>query len=87
MERDSEKSRPNWEAAQKLIHDVLIEKRPFTDLMNFALHAAREHRGMVAAEAHLESNRLILGKLIYGDEKELKKYVEKSMPQMMIEKK
>jgi hypothetical protein len=87
MERDSIKSRAGWDKAWDIINDVLNEKRPFTELVEFAAKAANIHKGMVAAESHMETNRLILGKLIYSDAKELKKYMEKSMPQMMIEKK
>jgi hypothetical protein len=87
MIRDSEKSRRNWDEANKMIFDVITEKRPYTDLAKFALQAGNLHAKIVASEANMETNRLVMGKMIYTDPAELKKYVEKSMPQMMIEKK
>lgn len=87
MTRDSEKSRKNWEKANDMIFDVISEKRPFTDLAKFALQAGNLHAKIIASEANMETNRLVMAKMIYTDPAELKKYVEKSMPQMMIEKK
>lgn len=87
MIRDSEKSRKNWEKANEIIFDVICEKRPFTELSKFALQAGNLHAKIMATEANLETNRLTMAKMVYGDVGELKKYVEKSMPQMMVEKK
>ena len=86
MIRDSENSRKNWEQANEMIFDVITEKKPFTDLAKFALQAGNLHAKIVASEANMETNRLVMGKMIYTNPAELKKYVEKSMPQM-IEKK
>ena len=86
MIRDSEQSRKNWEQANEMIFDVITEKKPFTDLAKFALQAGNLHAKIVASEANMETNRLVMGKMIYTNPAELKKYVEKSMPQM-IEKK
>mgnify|MGYP001563722978 FL=1 len=86
MIRDSEKSRKNWEQANEMIFDVISEKKPFTDLAKFALQAGNLHAKIMATEANMETNRLIMASKIYDDPAELKKYVEKSMPQM-IEKK
>ncbi len=87
MIRDSERSRKNWEKANDMIFEVINEKRPYTDLAKFALQAGNLHAKIMATEANMETNRLVMGKMIYDDPLELKKYVEKSMPQMMIEKK
>ncbi len=87
MNRDSEKSRKNWEKANDMIFDVITEKRPYTDLAKFALQAGNLHAKIMATEANMETNRLIMGSKIYGDPAEMRKYVEKSMPHMMIEKK
>ena len=87
MKRDSEASRKNWEKANEMIFDVLTEKRPFTDLAKFALQASNVHAKIAAAESHMETNRLMMGKMIYENPAELKKYIEKSMPQMIEEKK
>ncbi len=87
MIRDSEKSRKNWELGNEIIGKYLRGEIEGTDKVKVAQSALTQHARMVASEANMETNRLILGKLIYQDEKELKKYVEKSMPQMMIEKK
>ena len=87
MERDSMKSRKNWETAQELIGDYLTGKREGGDKIEVAIRVAGIHKGMVAAESHMETNRLILGKTIYSKPDELKKYMAASMPQMMIEKK
>jgi len=87
MERDSMKSRKNWELGNDLIGDYLTGKREGGDKVNVAIQACKIHNAAVSAESHMETNRLILGQLIYQDEKELKEYIKKSMPQMMIEKK
>ncbi len=87
MIRDSEKSRKNWERANEVIFDVINEKRPFTELAKFALQAGGLHAKIMATEANMEANRVNMATKIYSDPIELKKYVEKSMPQMMIEKK
>ncbi len=87
MIRDSEKSRKNWEKANEMIFDVITEKRQYTDLAKFALQAGNLHAKIVASEANMETNRLVMGKMVYSDPEELKKYVKASMPQMMIEKK
>jgi len=88
MIRDSEKSRKNWEMGNNIVGEYLEGKRDGGDKVNVAIQACKIHNAAVSAESHMETNRLILGKSIYQDEKELKKYIEKSMPQMMmIEKK
>ena len=87
MIRDSEKSRKNWEKANEMIFDVITEKRQCTDLAKFALQAGNLHAKIMATEANMETNRLIMASKVYGDPVEMKKYVEKSMPQMMLEKK
>jgi hypothetical protein len=87
MIRDSEKSRKNWEKANEMIFDVITEKRPFTDLAKFALQAGNLHAKIVSSESNMETNRLVMAKMIYTNPEEMKKYVEKSMPQMVTEKK
>jgi len=87
MERDSVKSRKNWELGHEIISKYLKGEIEGTDKIKVAQTACTVHARMVASEANMETNRLVLGKMIYQDEKELKKYIEKSMPQMMIEKK
>ncbi len=66
---------------------MITEKRPFTELSKFALQAGNLHAKIMATEANLETNRLGMAKMVYSDAGELRKYIEKSMPQMMIEKK
>jgi len=88
MPRDSESSRKNWELGNQVVTKFLnSEESEATDKVKIAQQACSIHARMVASESNLEQNRLVLGKMIYSDEKELKKYVERSMPQMMIEKK
>jgi hypothetical protein len=87
MQRDSEKSRKSWELGNEIIVKYLEGKIEGTDKIRVAQTACNIHARMVASEANMETNRLVLGKMIYSDEKELKKYIQSSMPQMMIEKK
>jgi len=87
MIRDSEKSRKNWDLGNEIINKYLNGEIEGTDKVKVAQGACTQHARMVASESNMETNRLVLGKMIYTDEKELKKYIEKSMPQMGIEKK
>ena len=87
MIRDSEKSRKNWELGHEIIGKYLRGEIEGTDKVKIAQTICTVHARMVASEANMETNRLVLGKMIYTDEKELKKYIQTSMPQMMIEKK
>lgn len=87
MIRDSEKSRKNWDKSQEIIYEIITEKRPLTDLEKFALQAGNLHQKILATESNMERTRWGIARKIYTDEKELKKYIEKSQPQMMIEKK
>lgn len=88
MIRDSEQSRKNWLLGHQIIQKYLNGEIEGTDKVRIATAACSIHARIMASEANMETNRLILGKMIYTDDKELKKYIEKSMPQMMmIEKK
>ncbi len=87
MQRDSEKSRKNWDLGNELINKYLKGEIEGGDKIKVAQASCTIHARIMASEANMETNRLVLGKMIYSDEKELRKYIEKTMPQMMIEKK
>lgn len=87
MKRDSEASRKNWDSGQEIIHEYLTGKREGTDMVKIAIAACGQHSRILASEANMETNRLVLSRLIYEDPAEREKYIRKSMPQMMIDEK
>lgn len=87
MERDSEKSRKVWDAGTDVLHEYLTGKSQGSDKVKLAVVAMGHHARMVASEANMETNRLILAKMVYSNPKEKARYIKASMPQMLEEKK
>lgn len=87
MKRDSEISRKNWEKGQQIINEYLGGSREETNKVKIALAACNQHSRMVASEANMETNHLVLARIVYEDSEERREYIRKSMPQMLIEKK
>lgn len=87
MKRDSEKSRKVWEAGTDVLHEYLTGKIQGSDKVKIAVTAMGHHARMIASEANLETNRLILAKMIYPSAEEKSKYIKASMPQMIEGKK
>lgn len=87
MERDSEKSRKNWDVAQVIIHEYLAGNRSGGDKVLIAIQASKIHNAAKQAESHMETNRLVLAKLIYEKPKEMEEYIKKSTPHLLVEKK
>ena len=86
MQKDSEKSRRNWELGQGLVERYLKGELAGSEKVQTALQACKVHVAMMATEANRESNILTAVKMVYEDPKEREKYIRASMPQM-IEKK
>ncbi len=87
MNRDSEKSRKVWEAGMDILLKYAKGEIQGSDKVKIMLVACGHHRAMVASEANMETNRLILAKTIYGNPAEREKYIKAAMPQMLPAKK
>jgi len=86
MQKDSEKSRKNWDVGQEIVGKYLRGEVAGSEKVSTALQACKVHVAMLATEANRETNILTAVKMVYDDPKEREKYIRASMPQM-IEKK
>jgi hypothetical protein len=86
MQRDSERSRKNWELGQEIIGKYLKGEIAGSDKISISLQACKTHVAMMATESNRETNVLTAVKMVYEDPKERAKYIKATMPQM-IEKK
>ena len=86
MQKDSEKSRKNWELGQEIVNKFLRGEIAGSDKVKISMQACTQHARMIASEANQDTNRLIMARLVYDDPKEREKYIKASMPQL-IEKK
>ena len=87
MKRDSEMTRGMAEEGTVIVTKYLRGELEGSEKIRIALSAVQAHIKMKATEANDDGNRLGLVKMIYSDEKEMKNYISKSMPHLMIEKK
>ena len=83
MQRDSEKSRKNWDLGQDIIAKYLKGEIAGSEKVKVSLQACTQHARMMASEANAETNKLIAARLIYDDPKERQKYIRATLPQMM----
>jgi len=86
MQKDSERSRKNWDLGQEIVNKYLKGEISGSDKVKISMQACTQHARMIASEANHDTNRLIMARLVYDDPKEREKYIRASMPQV-IEKK
>jgi hypothetical protein len=85
MERDSEKSRKNWDLGQDIIGKYLRNEIAGSEKVQTALQACKVHVGMMATESNRETNVLTAARMVL-DDKEREKYIKASMPKLLEKK-